>query len=107
MIETTEKYWDCECDRNYIHPKTEEVCLLCGAHREEQPDSHTNEVPKESSNIMYCPDCGSKMRVMRNIAIPHGSWDESIILYHCDNCDDEWQYETDTMEQGAKLVKIM
>ena len=42
--ETTERYWDCECKENYIHPKTQTECSVCGAVVEEQPDSRTNEV---------------------------------------------------------------
>lgn len=41
---TTEQFWDCECDVNYIHPKSVSVCPRCGAVSEERPDSRTNEV---------------------------------------------------------------
>lgn len=49
---TTEKYWDCECEKNYIHPKTQnrchiDRCHICGAIAEEQPDSRVNEVLKQ------------------------------------------------------------
>ena len=43
-IETTEKYWDCECKDNFIHPKTQNQCTICGATAEEQPDSRVDEV---------------------------------------------------------------
>ena len=43
-IETTEKYWDCECKDNFIHPKAQIQCNICGATAEEQPDSRVNEV---------------------------------------------------------------
>lgn len=43
-VETTEKYWDCECEKNFIHPKTQTICNMCGAIAEEQPDSRKNEV---------------------------------------------------------------
>ena len=43
-IVTTESYWDCECEHNYIHPSTMPECLRCGAKREDQPDSRVNEV---------------------------------------------------------------
>lgn len=39
-------YWDCNCDENYIHPKAEETCTVCGAHQEEQPDSREFEINK-------------------------------------------------------------
>lgn len=41
---TTEEYWDCECVDNFIHPKSEPVCVRCGRVAEEQPDSITSEV---------------------------------------------------------------
>jgi hypothetical protein len=45
---TTILFWDCNCRKNYIHHKDEEVCGRCGArHNEEddsQPDSRLNEV---------------------------------------------------------------
>ena len=41
---TTEKYWDCECERDFIHPKTQSKCNICGVLAEEQPDSRVNEV---------------------------------------------------------------
>jgi hypothetical protein len=44
MIETTDEYWDCECEHNYIHPKAEEVCKVCGSSREDSPDSRLAEV---------------------------------------------------------------
>jgi len=43
-VRTTEKYWDCECEHNFIHPKTQSKCSICGALAEEQPDSRINEV---------------------------------------------------------------
>lgn len=41
---TTPLFWDCECENNYIHPASDESCILCGAIREEQPDSRVDEV---------------------------------------------------------------
>ena len=41
---TTEEYWDCECEKNYIHPKSDATCLKCGCAHEDRPDSHTIEV---------------------------------------------------------------
>lgn len=39
-------YWDCECEHDFIHPKTEKDCIKCGAIQEEAPDSITTEVIK-------------------------------------------------------------
>ncbi len=44
--ETTEKYWDCECDLDYIKPKTLFVCPVCGWNQTECPDSRLDEVKK-------------------------------------------------------------
>lgn len=41
---TTKKYWDCECDINYIHSRAEEKCFNCGTRREDGPDSIVSEV---------------------------------------------------------------
>jgi hypothetical protein len=38
------EYWDCECAKEYIHPKSEDSCPECGALREDQPDSHVSDV---------------------------------------------------------------
>lgn len=42
---TTPFYWDCECPKDYIHPKgTVFQCSVCGAIQADQPDSRLNEV---------------------------------------------------------------
>lgn len=41
---TTGFFWDCKCQENYIRPKTEKVCKVCGAREEDMPDSHLIEV---------------------------------------------------------------
>ncbi len=43
-IETTPEYWDCECQDNYVHPKTKKKCLRCGFTSDEMPDSRLIEV---------------------------------------------------------------
>ncbi len=43
-IRTTEKYWDCECETNYIHSKEEKECKICYAHNEDCSDSRMAEV---------------------------------------------------------------
>jgi len=44
MIELDNRYWDCECKHDYIHPKTVETCEICEAEQDEQPDSIAQEV---------------------------------------------------------------
>jgi hypothetical protein len=41
---TTPFFWDCECEDNYIHPKTETTCSICGVRHDEQPDARLQEV---------------------------------------------------------------
>jgi hypothetical protein len=43
-IELTNEYWDCECEKNFIHSRLEDSCAICQAERENQPDSRVNEV---------------------------------------------------------------
>ena len=43
-IKTSEEYWDCECDERYIQKNSVDECSVCGAHREDMPDSRQNEV---------------------------------------------------------------
>ena len=43
-IETTPDYWNCECDKDYIHPRHQQVCPKCGAHSDDSPNSRVDEV---------------------------------------------------------------
>ncbi len=43
-IELTDEYWDCECENDYIHLRSEETCPVCKALQEDQPSSHVSEV---------------------------------------------------------------
>lgn len=45
-LQTDPRYWDCECDTNYIHPKSETLCERCGVSRliDDPPDSMMHEV---------------------------------------------------------------
>lgn len=47
MIKTNPNYWDCECGYNYIHPKSTDQCFICGTNKDEQPDSHQEEIDKQ------------------------------------------------------------
>ena len=40
----TGEYWDCECADAYLHHKSVSECPVCGAKRENQPDSFVKEV---------------------------------------------------------------
>ena len=44
-MNTTQEYWDCECEVLYINKKSERVfCPYCGAYENECPDSMIEEV---------------------------------------------------------------
>ena len=43
---TTPKYWDCNCDKHYMQHAFVETCPVCGAIKDEQPDSMIVEVQK-------------------------------------------------------------
>ncbi len=38
------EYWDCDCDRGYIHPIALTTCAVCGRAQEECPASRESEV---------------------------------------------------------------
>lgn len=45
MSETNPNYWDCECDVNFIHSKSDTlVCHKCGTTDEDCPDSIVAEI---------------------------------------------------------------
>jgi hypothetical protein len=43
-MRTDPNYWDCDCRYDYIHPKSEEWCVICGTSSHNMPDSHSTEV---------------------------------------------------------------
>ena len=44
-VETDPKYWDCECEDNYIHLKASNLsCSVCGMTEDECSDSRPNEI---------------------------------------------------------------
>jgi hypothetical protein len=40
-----ERFWDCDCDDNYIHSILEDHCEVCGALLEDCPPSRLSEIP--------------------------------------------------------------
>jgi hypothetical protein len=54
QVITTPFYWDCECDDNYIHPKSQTYCIHCSNNSDGQPDSRVNEVRELHQR---CPQC--------------------------------------------------
>ena len=47
-FKTTSEYWDCQCSDKFIHPTSTQSCLVCGAKKEDQPDSRVNEICEEN-----------------------------------------------------------
>jgi hypothetical protein len=44
-ISTDDRFWDCECDDDYIHLKaTQDYCPKCDTYADEQPDSMVDEL---------------------------------------------------------------
>ncbi len=48
-VDTTPLYWDCECEKNYIHrkdsrPQEQQFCERCGMSASDCPDSRVTEV---------------------------------------------------------------
>jgi hypothetical protein len=44
------RFWDCECEKQYIHSKNTPSCLRCGAKHEDQPDARANEIMNASNH---------------------------------------------------------
>lgn len=41
---TDPRYWDCECEKNYIHQKSVAQCAYCGFSAVKMPDSRVLEI---------------------------------------------------------------
>lgn len=46
MSYSNKDYWYCECEHDYIHPKTENFCAKCGTYQDLQLDSITGEMTR-------------------------------------------------------------
>jgi len=44
IFTTTTLMWECECADRYLHPRSQECCLVCKAHREDSPDARLSEI---------------------------------------------------------------
>ena len=45
IVKTDARFWDCECDNNYIHKKSITLkCNRCGMSEDECSDSRPNEI---------------------------------------------------------------
>lgn len=44
-VVTNDKFWDCECEENFIHSKEKgNYCTKCETYSEDQPDSIQTEI---------------------------------------------------------------
>ena len=59
----TDQYWDCECNKDYIHPNTDDVCTVCHAHRKDQPDSRVTEVLAQIGSSEKTIDANVKVTI--------------------------------------------
>lgn len=95
-MKTNKNFWDCDCMVNYIHAKTDKVCILCGCVADEQPDSHASEVEEEfkTHEEMIWHD----MRLVRISTVPgFGSWlyGQTMPLVEDDVSPYDWAYYSD------------
>jgi Zn finger protein HypA/HybF involved in hydrogenase expression len=45
IVKTDPRYWDCDCDNNYIHKKSITLkCEACNSEEDECSDSRPNEI---------------------------------------------------------------
>lgn len=40
------EYWDCECESDFIHSISENICSVCNSEKENNPNSRENEIEK-------------------------------------------------------------
>ena len=43
-IVLTDEYWDCECELDFIHHRSQLFCPICQCEQDDQPNSRLNEV---------------------------------------------------------------
>jgi len=55
-FQTTQLFWDCECNENYIHHCTDKVCNNCGCEQNESPDSRLNEIGIDEILYPHTPE---------------------------------------------------
>jgi len=57
IVITDPNYWDCDCDSNYIHKKSESLsCPICNMTEDECSDSRPNEIKLYYKNYFYRRD---------------------------------------------------
>lgn len=46
LIVLNQSYWECECNDDYVRPKTKETCNECDAHHEDCADAYEETVQR-------------------------------------------------------------
>lgn len=41
---TIPTHWECACDENWVHPKSEPTCPRCGFNADESPDARPEDI---------------------------------------------------------------
>lgn len=52
---TNPAYWDCECEKDYIRPKSKPECFTCNTCEDDQPDSRADEVAAALADVELWP----------------------------------------------------
>ncbi len=52
---------------------------------------------------MHCPDCGNPMVETQNETIDRGTFTEMAKNFKCNGCENEWEFNYDTMNQERVL----
>ena len=52
---TNPAYWDCECEKDYIRPKSKFECDICNTCVDDQPDSRADEVAAALADVERWP----------------------------------------------------
>lgn len=107
---TTDKYWDCDCYLNYIHPVGLNSCTICGAERDcDHPDAHASEVEAAIGQEMYSALC---------IQADHYDWVRtghgpdyerclnSMVEYLLNGSDYD-DYDADVIREGSEFGRTM
>ena len=51
-LSTVIEFWDCECESDYIHKSRVKYCKRCQCHKDDQPNSHLDEVIEFYPEVM-------------------------------------------------------
>lgn len=66
QIELTAAFWDCECEKQYIHPWHVEACPRCKAQRADQPPARIDEVLAHAAELAQWAGLVDEVRQEQN-----------------------------------------